>query len=205
MSEVKDRIVEVKKIGRADLVLHPAHEWIHTEEQKALLADFTKRRGSTSVIYVRHHPTIAGKFEILDGKMRFENLELSSFWCAVTDLTDEEALQEVQEHNVIPHMAVTVNPRLLALMKSVGIPDVSNLLKDAPSVDGKPANQPVKKEEREAKAAVKEAKAEPELKCVYVLTVLPLSKFGEARPHLAALESMAEVTVQRSGEEPVAN
>lgn len=206
---IRNRITGYQLVKKEDLVLHPAHVWEHPDEEKARLSKVVGERGNLSALLTRKLPS--GKFEILDGKMRFEELGAAGvveFGCLLCDLNDAEAVVETREHNILGHQSITTEPSLLALLKSFGgdrIPDVSNLLKDAPLVNGKPENATVKKEEREAKAAVKEAKAEPELKCVYILTVLPLDKFGEARPHLAALESMAEVTVQRSGEEPVAN
>ena len=85
---IRNRVVGYQEVTRADLILHPAHEWVHPDEQKKLLAEFVAEDGNISALAIRKHPTLDGKWEIIDGRLRFENLQLEKFPCVILDLNN---------------------------------------------------------------------------------------------------------------------
>jgi ParB-like nuclease domain len=202
---VRNRIIGYQVIPKTDLVLHSSHVWEHPEEEKQRLAKVIDERGNTSVLLVRKLAT--GKYEILDGKMRFENIALQEYSCILCDLTDAEAEAETREHNILGHQSITTDPSLLARMKSVSgnIPNAENLLRNVPQID--PTNGATKTDgttgEKPLPQGIKEVKQTPTGSHIYVFIVLPVGQFPNVQQHIAALESNASITVQRTGEEAV--
>ena len=205
---IRNRVIGYQEIAKSDLVLHPGHEWVHPDEQKKLLAEFVAEDGNISALAVRRHPSLEGKWEIIDGRLRFENLQLEKFSCVILDLNDEEAKRAVPRYNTLAHLSVTTNPTLLAMMKSVGgmVPDPESLLRKSPQIETSPTpdagqtagpttGTPLRQE-------VKEKKVEQSGTHLYILLVIPLAKFADAQPHISELEKLSGITVQRTGEEP---
>ena len=128
--------------------------------------------------------------------------------CIITDYNDAEAAEVVRNRNVPGHLATTLDIKLLAAMKSVSgqVPDPESLLRKAPQIEGQstpdaapPAGDTPK---TTLPKEIREKKIEPSGSHIYILTVLPVAKYGDASESLAKLESLASVTVQRTGEEP---
>ena len=204
---IRNRITGYQLINKSDLVLHAAHVWEHPDEEKQRLAKVVDERGNTSVLLVRKLPT--GKFEIIDGKMRFENIPLESYSCILCDLDDDEAEAETREHNILGHQSITTDAALLAQMKSVAsqVPDPESLLRKSPQIEGQSTTDagqtagpttgtPLRRE-------VKEKKVEQSGTHLYVLLVIPLAKFADAQPHISELEKLAGITVQRTSDAEV--
>ena len=198
-----ERIIDFKRAPRALLFLHPGHVWEHPDKEKERLAAAVTARGNTSVLLVRKHPMREG-WEILDGKMRFENLKTDMFWCAVCDLNDAEAEKEVREHNVVGHFSFTTDPEVLVLMEGAqamqqDVPKPEDLLKEGIKPDGTPVAQ--SPEPVESAESVKQVKVEEPKKTVKVLLVIPISEWGKVQQHVAALEQCSSVSVQKAGDE----
>ena len=100
---VRNRVVEVKRVKASELRPHPLNWRTHPEEQqnamRALLADI----GNGSMPVVRKLPD--GSLQLLDGHMRAELLGDMEIDVQVTDYDETEAAKFLATHDAITQVA----------------------------------------------------------------------------------------------------
>src|ERR1700722_2220003 len=202
---IRDRIVGFKKISKNLLIAHPGHVWEHPETERQELRDRTEDVGVTSVLLVRPHPAPEhkGKFEVIDGKMRMEEINLPELSCIITDLDDAEAKDETRNHNYLPQLAFTHDVEILARLEAVKseVPDVDAMLKDAPVPEVGGDGEPAEADKSVIEKQRKEIKAQTPASTVKLFLITPMSEYGRARELVAALEAMSLVVVNKAGVE----
>lgn len=217
MSQPRIRNTGYQQIAVADLVAYERNPWQHDQRQRESFMAEMDKRGFAGALIVRPHPSLPGKYQILDGHMRSELMPGAVLPCIITDYTDEEvngltgsgADGVVGWHNLLAQMAITLEPTLLATLKSageLGMPDVSQLLSNVNgerlSPDGSSVKEPGVVDATVAKPKPPQpVNPQPPAAIQWVLLGIKPEHWSKAQPHLEALEALSCIDVQRSGGE----
>jgi hypothetical protein len=103
---LRDRVVEMKRIPSSELLPHPANPRHHPSEQKAVMKGILDQIGIADVLVVYKSARANNRYVIIDGHMRATDFQ-ADWPCAVTDLTDDEADLLIQAHDQVGQLALT--------------------------------------------------------------------------------------------------
>lgn len=117
-NEVRDRIVELRRVKASELVPHPKNWRTHNKKQRQALRALVGRLGfaGAELAVVMDD----GRLMLIDGHLRAEAFPDAELPVLVTDLTMDEADALLATYDPISAMAGRDNEALSALMADVG-------------------------------------------------------------------------------------
>ena len=87
--QIRDRIVDFRRVKGKDLLSNPNNWRMHSEEQRGVLRDLLGDIGIANALIARQ--TQSGKLEIIDGHLRQDTNPNIEWPVLVLDVTEEEA------------------------------------------------------------------------------------------------------------------
>jgi len=125
LANIKDRIVELRRMYPSELKEHPGQWREHTEAQAGALAGVLKQIGITDTLLAWPSEREGGALTVFDGHLR-RSLDSRVKWpVLITDLTDEEADFALATHDPLTAMAQADRAALDAILSSVHSDDES--------------------------------------------------------------------------------
>jgi len=119
LSDVRNRIVERRKMKPSELLDHPNQWRDHSESQANALAGVLHEIGITDTLKAWYSERANGALVTWDGHLR-KSLDPDLEWDVdITDLTDEEADYALATHDPVSAMAMSNAAALDALLSSV--------------------------------------------------------------------------------------
>src|ERR1700694_3064984 len=115
--KILNRVAEYRKVRACDLVQHPANWSTHPDTQVRALRDLLKEIGFAGAIIVRRLED--GRFQIIDGHLRVDEMGKREVGVLVTDLSAEEAEKLLLTYDPVGALATSDQARLEALLASV--------------------------------------------------------------------------------------
>lgn len=130
--DIRDRIVELKRINVNKLTAHPKNWRKHPESQRAAMSGILNEVGYVDALMVRKHQ---GGYQIIDGHLRAETTPDSIVPVLVVDLDDNEAEKVLATFDPIAALAESDNTELQSLLSAmVSItPEFEDLIKSMSS------------------------------------------------------------------------
>jgi hypothetical protein len=122
---VRDRIVEVRRVRAGDLEPHPGNWRDHPDAQAEAMAGVMREVGDVGVLLAWHSERNGGKLTLIDGHLRRGIAPDHEYMVAVTDLSDAEADYVLVTHDPLSAMAQADAAALDALLASVQSQDAS--------------------------------------------------------------------------------
>ncbi len=116
MADIKDRIVEFKRVKASDLKPHPQNLRRHGDAQRAAMQAMLNRIGYAGACIVIKRKK---KYVILDGHLRAETTPDTEVPVLVVDLDDNEALALLAGHDKIGEMAEWDYEGVAAMLKKL--------------------------------------------------------------------------------------
>lgn len=141
---LRDRIVELRRIKASELKANALNWREHPDEQKGALTAMLEKLGFAGAILARE--TDEGKIQIIDGHMRADLVGEFKVPVLMTDLSEEEALELLTTYDAIGAMAEADPNKLTELIGTVDLPDHADLRKLVADMD---FNKPKRKEKPE--------------------------------------------------------
>ena len=117
--EVRDRIVETRRVKASEIAEHPGNWRDHPVAQVEALAGVMREVGDVGVLLAWHSERNGGRLTLIDGHARRGLAPEHEYMVAITDLTDEEADYVLATHDPLAALARADAARLDALMSSV--------------------------------------------------------------------------------------
>ena len=114
--DIRDRIVEFKRINASKLTPHPQNWRKHPKEQQAAMSGILKEVGYVDALMVREHD---GGYQIIDGHLRAETTPDSEVPVLVVDLDDAEAALVLATFDPLSAMAHASAEELGVLLQQV--------------------------------------------------------------------------------------
>lgn len=127
------RIVGIEKVKASDLVPHPQNWRVHPERQRETLRAAVDEIGFTAAPIVRK--LRGGKYQIIDGHLRAEEMGDQEIPVIVTDLTEAEAKKALLTTDPLTAMAGIGEEALLELLGEVAF-DADELTSLAADLQG---------------------------------------------------------------------
>lgn len=118
--DIRDRIVEFKRINASELTPHPQNWRKHPKAQQAAMSGILKEVGYVDAIMVREHD---GGYQIIDGHLRAETTPDTTVPVLVVDLDDAETALVLATFDPIGAMAEPSKEHLDALLQQVNTTD----------------------------------------------------------------------------------
>jgi len=130
--DIRDRIVEFKRINASELTPHPQNWRKHPKAQHAAMSGILKEVGYVDAIMVRKHE---GGYQIIDGHLRAETTPNAAVPVLVVDLDDDEAAKVLATFDPIAALAESNNYELQSLLGSMVsvTPEFDDLIKSMSS------------------------------------------------------------------------
>ena len=132
LSQVRNRVVELRMVRAGDIRDHPAQWRDHPEAQAKAMDGVLREIGIAGAILAWHSEREGGALTSIDGHLR-RGLDPDKVWpVLVTDLTDEEADYALATHDPLSMMAQADKAALDALLSEVrsGEAGVQQMLAD---------------------------------------------------------------------------
>ena len=120
--DIRDRIVEFKRINASELTPHPQNWRKHPKEQQAAMSGILKEVGYVDALMVREHD---GGYQIIDGHLRAETTPDSEVPVLVVDLDDAEAALVLATFDPLSAMAHASAEELCVLLQQVNTTDAA--------------------------------------------------------------------------------
>lgn len=119
MSEftIKDRIVKFVRVKASSVIPSPWNFRVHPDKQKSVLRDIFEEIGIAGALIGRE--VEGGKYALIDGHLRREELGDQKVPLLVTDLTEEEAKKLLAVYDPISGMAETDKEAYGELVKQI--------------------------------------------------------------------------------------
>ena len=124
---IRDRIVELKRVKARELRANPANWRTHPEAQRGALSAILEDIGFVGAVIARQLER--GKLEILDGHLRADIADDAEIPVLVTDLTADEANKLLLTYDPIGAAAEADMAKLDALIGLTKLPDHADLRK----------------------------------------------------------------------------
>lgn len=118
-AEVRNRIVQVRRVRFGDVQPLPLNPKSHPQFQREAFRGAVRQVGFASVPLAYHSTKLGGKLTWVDGNMRGAELADYEGDVAITDLTDEEAAFAVVTLDPISYLARTDSEMLEAVLHDV--------------------------------------------------------------------------------------
>ena len=118
--DIRDRIVEFKRINASELTPHPQNWRKHPKEQQAAMSGILKEVGYVDALMVREHDD---GYQIIDGHLRAETTPDSEVPVLVVDLDDAEAALVLATFDPLAAMAHASAEELGVLLQQVNTTD----------------------------------------------------------------------------------
>lgn len=145
MPDIRDRIVDFRRVRRTELEANPENWRLHPDRQKSALMQSLERIGITGALlayYSGYKPEgewkleeaqRLGKLTLIDGHLRRDAAALD--WpTLILDVNDQEAREVLATYDVLTGMAVQSDEKLSALLASLStttrLPPMLNALRD---------------------------------------------------------------------------
>ena len=119
--EIRDRVVELKRVRTKDLVPNPKNWRRHPKAQADALRALLGEIGNSDALLVRELPD--GRLQLIDGHLRAETMPDEEVPVLVLDLDEDEADKLLLTLDPLGGMASADSARLDALLESVRIDD----------------------------------------------------------------------------------
>ncbi len=189
MSDIRNRVKELRTVKYSDLVPNPANWRGHPEAQRKAYAGIVESIGFAGAALARELPD--GRLMLIDGHMRRETHPDAELPVLVTDLTEDEANTVLATFDPISAMAEADAAALDSLLRTVNSDnaDVQAMLAALAESAGLYADG--KREPKEVDAAVDKA---AELRAKYGVEVGQVWQLGRHR--LACIDSTDEAQVK---------
>lgn len=144
--QLKNRVIELRRVPAASLVPHPQNWRKHGKAQRAALEAILREVGVADAVLTRVLPD--GRLQILDGHLRSDVLKDAEVPCLVLDLNDLEAKKLLTVLDPIGAMAGSDADNLNALLKEVSFDDaaLNKLIGGLAREAGIELNQPLEDE-----------------------------------------------------------
>ena len=113
---IRDRIVEFKRVNASELTPHPQNWRKHPQEQKDAMSGILQEIGYVDALMVRKHD---GGYQIIDGHLRAETTPDVAVPVLIVDLNDAEAASVLATFDPIAAMANTDRERLAELLSQI--------------------------------------------------------------------------------------
>ena len=120
--DIRDRIVEFKRINASELTPHPQNWRKHPKEQKDAMSGILKEVGYVDALMVRQHD---GGYQIIDGHLRAETTPNTAVPVLVVDLDDAETALVLATFDPLAAMAEASAEHLDALLQQVNTTDAA--------------------------------------------------------------------------------
>ena len=111
---IRDRIVEFKRINASELTPHPDNWRKHPKEQQAAMSGILQEIGYVDALMVREHD---GGYQIIDGHLRAETTPNTAVPVLVVDLDDAETALVLATFDPLAAMAQASAEHLDALLQ----------------------------------------------------------------------------------------
>lgn len=121
---IRDRVVELRRVGRGDVLPNPNNFRTHPEGQREALRGILKEVGIAGAGLAYHSERNGGRLTFIDGHLRDEEIA-EQFPVLVTDLNDAEADLLLATYDPLAAMAGADKTRLDALLRDVSTGDAA--------------------------------------------------------------------------------
>jgi hypothetical protein len=134
--EIRDRVVELRRVPGRELVPNPKNWRVHPKVQVKALWGMLGDIGNADVLLVRQLPD--GRYMLIDGHLRSDLMSNEDVPVLVLDLNEEEADKLLATLDPLAGMAIADGERLNALLESIRTdnPSVAALLDDIRAREG---------------------------------------------------------------------
>lgn len=112
---IRDRIVDFRRVKASALRRNPKNWRLHPEDQRGALQAILADVGMVGAVIARE--TANGELELLDGHLRADVSGDDEVPVIVVDLNDAEADKILATFDMVSGMAITDDPKLLALLE----------------------------------------------------------------------------------------
>jgi hypothetical protein len=184
--ELRNRVVERRRMKAADILPNPRNWREHPEEQSSALAGILEEVGQVGELYAYHSARNGGQLTMLDGHLRQADWGEQEWDIAITDLDDAEADKLLVARDPIASLAATNQAALDDLLDDLSA-QTDGLATLFAGLSGKRGSESIEEFQ---------VKRPPAL--IWYLIGVPLDSFGDAQQHIAALESLSLISVQSS-------
>lgn len=114
--DIRDRIVEFKRINASELTPHPQNWRKHPKAQQAAISGILKEVGYVDALMVREHD---GGYQIIDGHLRAETTPDAEVPVLVVDLNDAETALVLATFDPLAAMAESSGEKLKELLEGI--------------------------------------------------------------------------------------
>ena len=120
MTDIRDRIIDFRRVKASELIPSENNWRVHPESQKAALAGLLSEIGYVDALMCRQEN---GHFRIIDGHLRAETTPDMEVPIIVVDLTDEEADKVLATFDPLATLAESDAAKLEALLAEIQTED----------------------------------------------------------------------------------
>jgi hypothetical protein len=124
MADVRDRIVEIRRMRPRDLAPHPENWRTHPDDQAKALNAVMRDIGKAGVLLAYRSAANGGALTLIDGHLRRTQYGDQEWNVAITDLNDDEARKLLVVHDPLAGLAGTDDAMLKSLLASVQTADL---------------------------------------------------------------------------------
>lgn len=119
MADIRNRIVEHRKVRLGDIKINPANYKVHTEAQRNAINAATREIGWIGVPLVYKSERNGGVLTYVDGNMRGAQYPDMETEVAITDLTDAEADYALLTYDPLAQMAGIAVEKMDEVLRSI--------------------------------------------------------------------------------------
>jgi len=114
MGDIRDRIVDLRRVKASELRRNPHNFWEHTPEQRSALRGILAEVGFAGALLVRE--TADGELELIDGELRADEFGDQEVPVLIVDVSEAEAKVLLATYDGIKGMAQIAAERYRALL-----------------------------------------------------------------------------------------
>jgi hypothetical protein len=137
---IRDRILELRRLPATELVPNPRNWRTHNEEQREALAGVLEEIGYASALLARRRAD--GRFELIDGHLRVSTTPAQLVPVLILDVNEEEADKLLATFDPLTTMAGVAPDKLCELHEGVDFrnPAVKKMLRQVQAAAKRPSS-----------------------------------------------------------------
>jgi hypothetical protein len=117
--QIRDRIIELKRVKASELLPNGRNWRIHPHHQRETFRDLVQEIGFAGAELTYFSERNGGRLTLIDGHMRKEEVGEAEIPCLITDLSDEEADKLLLTYDPLAALAEADAAKLDALLQDM--------------------------------------------------------------------------------------